>query len=245
MFLELQSNNIFKTVYFDLLKYQLTRGSLQIEGINAEAITVDQSMKVYNQLCAINYMFNNNIDYSYMSFLNLLCNVANLVSGGEVCNFRTTRAEVYGSNVERSKPSMIRNDLLYLLDNYKYMLTEAKNSKDLFEVEAFFHIRFLHIHPFEDGNGRTSRILLTYNLSMHNLAPCIITLDNKKEYCTYIENNDSKGLAKLFEELSLQELDTMVAIYSDLDKRGLIESNKMTNEQKERYKKLIRYKNNS
>ena len=242
MFLELQDDNLFKRQYFDLLKYQLTRGSLQLEGIDAEATTVEKSMKVYNQLSAINYMFHEGFDNTHYGFTKLLCEVANLVSGGEISDFRKTRAIVNGSNVERSRASMIRNDLWYLIDDYNYLLSNAKTNKDIFKVEAFFHIRFLHIHPFEDGNGRTARILLTYNLAKHNLAPCIITMDRKEEYCNYIENGDEEGLAKLFEELSMQELNTILAIYTDMDKRGLIATNKMNDEQLYRLNNKIRYK---
>ena len=48
MFLELQDDNAFKRIFFDLLKYQLTRGSLQLEGMSAAADTVEKSMNVYN-----------------------------------------------------------------------------------------------------------------------------------------------------------------------------------------------------
>lgn len=242
MFLELQDDNIFKRIFFDLLKYQLTRGSLQLEGMSADCDTVEQSMNVYNQLCAINYIFNSDVDYSPIGFINLICEVANLVSGGEISDFRKTRAEVNGSNIERSKASMIRNDLYYLIEDYNYSISQAKNDKERFEEEAKFHIRFLHIHPFEDANGRTARILLTYNLSKNNLAPCIITMDRKREYCDYIENTDIKGLARLFEELSKEELSTMIAIYKDLDNKRLIPGNIMSDEQEDRLKNKIRFK---
>ena len=172
----------------------------------------------------------------------MICEVANLVSGGEVSDFRTTRAEVNGSNIERSKASMIRNDLYYLIEDYNYSISQAKNDKERFEEEAKFHIRFLHIHPFEDANGRTARILLTYNLSKNNLAPCIITMDRKREYCDYIENTDIKSLARLFEELSKEELSTMIAIYKDLDNKRLIPGNIMSDEQEDRLKNKIRFK---
>lgn len=242
MFLELQDDNIFKRIFFDLLKYQLTRGSLQLEGMSADCDTVEQSMNVYNQLCAINYIFNSDVDYSPIGFINLICEVANLVSGGEISDFRKTRAEVNGSNIERSKASMIRNDLYYLIEDYNYSISQAKNDKERFEEEAKFHIRFLHIHPFEDANGRTARILLTYNLSKNNLAPCIITMDRKREYCDYIENTDIKGLARLFEELSKEELSTMIAIYKDLDNKRLIPGNIMSDEQEDRLKNKILFK---
>ena len=66
-------------------------------------------------------------------------------------------------------------------------------------------------------------------------------MERKREYCDYIENSDFKGLAKLFEELSKEELKTMLAIYTDLDKKGLIIGNLMTDDQKVRLIKKERY----
>lgn len=241
MFLELQDDNVFKKIYFDVLKYQLTNGSLQLEGISSDGESIEQSLNIYNQLCAINYVFNGNMDYSHIGFLQSVCEIAKLVSGEEIVDFRKTQAEVNGSNVERSKAAYIRNDLMYLIDNYNYFMRNAKTNRERFEIEARFHIDFLHIHPFEDANGRTARIILTYNLAKNNLAPCIITIANKREYCDYIENGDFKGLANLFEELSKKELQMMISIYKDLDQKGLIDGNKMSLEQEDRYLKRQKY----
>ena len=46
---------------------------------------------------------------------------------------------------------------------YKYNNTWS--SLDYLKREALFHLEFIRIHPFEDGNGRTGRLLLNYNLS--------------------------------------------------------------------------------
>ena len=241
MFLELGTNSTFKQNYFEMLKYRLAYGSLELEGeMNGDLASPTQSIKIFNQLNAINYIFEtkHSDKLSHFEFTNLLCKIAELVSGGEINNFRTTDAMVKGSKVERTKPQMIRNDLWYLIDDYNYQIDNCNNEYSLFEIEALFHIRLLHIHPFEDANGRTARIILAYNMCKHNLAPCVITKERKKEYCDYIENFDYKGLAKLFEALSKQELETMVALYRKMDDEGLIESNKMTKEQEEEYKRI-------
>ena len=242
MFLELQKETEFKRVYFDVLKYRLSFGSLELEGINGDLAEVTQSMKIFNQLNAINYIFSQSDDeLGHFEFTNLLCEVANQVSGGEVSNFRTGPAHVIGSMVERSKHQMIRNNLWYLIDNYNYMIANAKSDRELYEIEARFHIQFLHIHPFGDANGRTARIFLTYNLARNNLAPCIITKERKAEYCNYIEKSDYKGLGKMFEELSKKELDIMIALYKELDSHGRIESNQMTTNQEKAYQRIIKY----
>ncbi len=240
MFLELKSDNEFKTSYFETLKYRLAFASLELEGISDDLANTRQSIKIFNQLQAINYIFDltKEENFSHYEFTNLLCEVAKRVTGEEVSNFRTTDASVVGSNVVRTKPQMIRNSLWYLIDNYNYLINNCKSEDELYEIEADFHIKLLHIHPFEDGNGRTARVILAYNMCKNCLAPCIISNEHKKMYCDLIENSDYKGLAKLFKELSKTELSTMVSLYKDLDDKGLIKENKFTEEQKSKYLKL-------
>ena len=137
---------------------------------------------------------------------------------------------------------MIRNDLWYLIDDYNYQIKNCKTEREIFEVEAQFHIRLLHIHPFEDCNGRTSRIFLFYNMCKNNLAPVIITNEVKEQYCLLIENGDYKGLADLFEKLSKKELEVMVALYRELDEKGLINTNKMNEEQEVEYNNINKNK---
>ncbi len=245
MIFELENENQYKKAYFEALKYRLAYGSLEIEGIEDDLANANQTIKIFNQLSAINHIFNmNDHKLNHYEFTNLVCEIASLVSGGEITDFRTTKAIVNGSKVERSKPSMIRNDLWYLIDDYNYMIDNAKTQDELISTEAIFHIRFLRIHPFEDANGRTARILLAYNMAMHNIAPPIITKKTKEEYCECIEYNDYKRLTNLFKQLSNIELKTMVSLYNELDTKGFIESNKMTSEQEKKYKKIIEFNEN-
>ena len=240
MLFEMEQDANFKRIYFDVVKYRLTRGSLELEGMDDDYAHAVHSIKVYNQLEAINYIFNNygSGKLSHMNFTNLLCNVANKLTGGEITDFRKINAMVNGSKVVRTSPQMIRNDLWYLIDDYNYQIERCKNEREIFEVEAWFHIRLLHIHPFEDCNGRTSRIFLFYNMCKNNFAPVIITKEVKELYCDLIENNNIKGLADLFENLSKKELEVMVSLYKELDKRGEIKSNLMTDEEELKYNEL-------
>jgi len=226
----------FKKVYFDVVKYRLTRGSLELEGEDSDYAHAIHSIKIYNQLEAINYIFNNygEGELSHYEFTNLLCDITSKLTSGEISSFRTTTAIVNGSNVPRTNPQMIRNDLWYLIDDYNYQIKKCKTERDFYETEARFHIRLLHIHPFEDCNGRTARIFLFYQMCKNNLAPAIITNDTKDLYCKLIENGDSEGLADLFEKLSKKELDVMLALYTNLDKKGVNGPNKMTVEHEEK-----------
>ena len=80
--------------------------------------------------------------------------------------------------------------------------TEAfRNNRDIFRDLAEFHARFVKIHPFGDGNGRTARLLTNYLLIALGQAPITIPPQHKDEYCNALNYANSEDL-----ELSTREL---------------------------------------
>ena len=52
------------------------------------------------------------------------------------------------------------------------------------------HWSFLRIHPFDDGNGRTARLLANYVLLRNNLPPIVIKSDDRDRYIGGLQNAD-------------------------------------------------------
>lgn len=50
------------------------------------------------------------------------------------------------------------------------------------ELAARVHVNFVGIHPFTDGNGRSSRLLMNLELIKHGFPPAIIKVENRLEY---------------------------------------------------------------
>ena len=47
---------------------------------------------------------------------------------------------------------------------------------------SLLHGEFVKIHPFIDGNGRTARLLLNFELMKHGYTPIIIKNEQRAEY---------------------------------------------------------------
>lgn len=88
-----------------------------------------------------------------------------------------------------------------------------KYLKAICEREAKFHIEFERIHPFEDGNGRTGRIILNANLVRNELAPILITPEMHDDYIESIDHNDYKKLGQQILTISSIIQSEMIAYY--------------------------------
>ena len=79
----------------------------------------------------------------------------------------------------------------------------------LIENIANFHINFEHVHPFEDGNGRTGRVLINHELISSGEIPIVIPEERRVEYFEYLANYNIDGLAHMIRELQQVELNKM------------------------------------
>lgn len=108
----------------------------------------------------------------------------------------------------------IINRLYYLLNSYKNIWCDL----DVFEKEAMFHIEFMRIHPFEDGNKRTAKTILNRNLIYQDKAPVIIEDEETDLYYKFINEQDYIGFAEFIRNKSENELTTMVGLYKMVNK---------------------------
>lgn len=121
----------------------------------------------------------------------------------ETQGYRTIQVFIQGSEYIPPEPEKISNLMIYYIYNYNH------EEQDVFMKIAKYHIEFEKIHPFEDGNGRTGRLLLNYELLKNNLPPIVIAKEDRVKYFELLKNNDIISLAKWLQELSKKEKERM------------------------------------
>ena len=78
------------------------------------------------------------------------------------------------------------------------------------EFAAIAHYRLVVIHPFYDGNGRTSRLLMNLILMQAGYPPVAIQIDDRLRYYETLElanNGDIRPFIRFIAECTERTLD--------------------------------------
>ena len=81
------------------------------------------------------------------------------------------------------------------MERFFALHAEVESRRYPVEVEAgWMHHRFVRTHPFEDGNGRISRLLMAYAYVKRGLPPPIVTAAGRDDYIEALESADEGDL---------------------------------------------------
>ena len=105
----------------------------------------------------------------------------------------------------------------------KEMIGWHNKNKNKFKplvLAAIMHNQFEYIHPFQDGNGRVGRLLLNFILIRNKYAPINITLEDRAEYYTTLqEYQKNQNLKPTVEFLVKQYKKTLRKVTTKSKKR--------------------------
>lgn len=109
-------------------------------------------------------------------------------------NVRNHPVAIAGSKFEPSQPV----ELDYLLRKFFQWYNNNKNKIPPVELAALVHLKFVTIHPFTDGNGRISRLLMNFILNRNGFPMLDIEYLNRAAYYNALERSQIKEIDRIF-----------------------------------------------
>lgn len=104
----------------------------------------------------------------------------------EAGNYRNTNVRILGAVHIPPNPMKIPA----LMNEFIEWYYTNKYTMPIPELAAWIHYQFVYIHPFIDGNGRTSRLLMNLVLLQNGYPPAVILNIDRKKYYSVLKQAD-------------------------------------------------------
>lgn len=165
-----------------------------------EAVNHQEAIDYVETLASPKYVFKT------ADILDVHSLVLNKIEEDYAGRFRTSAVKISGANF--LPPNALR------VSEYIDELIDWVNSTDLNPLikSAIFHHRFVWIHPFFDGNGRTVRLMFNLIFMKMGFPPAIILKNDRKKYYDALNQANNQDYSKLL-LLVLQALERSLDIY--------------------------------
>lgn len=125
--------------------------------------------------------------------------------------YRVVPVSIMGAKHQTAQPYQIQDKLSKLIDKFN-----KDKETNIITKLALFHIEFEAIHPFIDGNGRTGRLLINFELMKAGYPPIDIKYTDRKAYYdafdTYHDKKDLSAMENLFGEYVLERIEKYLKI---------------------------------
>lgn len=132
----------------------------------------------------------------------------NILTGGI---YRQVEVRISGAQHKPPVPSE-----MYRQVKDFYAALPYRSDLNAIELAAWTHAEFVKIHPFVDGNGRTSRMIMNYQLMAAGFLPVSIAKENRLEYFEALEayavNGDLQPFAEMIATLESERLDEYLGL---------------------------------
>lgn len=167
------------------------------DGISVGGKTLREIYEVVNHNRAFDYVKKciadrKSLDENTVKDIHALL-MENIFTGGI---YRTVEVRISGAKHKPPVPSEMYGQIK---DFYADM--QCKKAENAIELAAWTHAEFVKIHPFVDGNGRTSRMIMNYQLMQAGFLPVSIAKENRLEYFEALEAYAVNGVLQPFVEM--------------------------------------------
>ena len=108
------------------------------------------------------------------------------------------------------------NEMYLQIKNFYADLIIKEKEFNPIELAAWTHAEFVRIHPFIDGNGRTSRLIMNYQLLLNGYLPVSVAKERRLDYYNALEKYAVTGDLTDFADFVAELEETQLNIYEKL-----------------------------
>lgn len=181
------------------------------EGITIKGKSLREHFEVKNHEVAIDYLYSiihENYQLQSRDILNLHGYVLRSIEEEFAGRLRNGGVRISGANFippnAQKVPDLIDELIAFVLNNPLGLNT--------IELATVFHHKFVWIHPFFDGNGRTVRLAMNLILMQAGFPPAIILKNDRKKYYEALNQANNGNYQKLL-LLMCQAVERSLNIY--------------------------------
>ena len=140
------------------------------------------------------------------------------IDDNEAGKYRNQNVRIVGANIIPPQSIKVPKKMEELLKWYN------QNKTKIFipQLSAQMHYNFVCIHPFLDGNGRVSRLIMNLILMKNGYPPAIILNVDRKKYYRVL-NEANLGNQEPFEDFIGRSIDRSLILYLNCIKPNLSE----------------------
>ena len=176
------------------------------EGVTISGKSMREHLEAINHTEAISYIKDiakQDIEISERTIKEIHALILHGIDRGNAGRYRTVPVMISGSTHMPPQPYLIEKQMEDFILRFKQMEKEKVHPV---LIAAYLHDELVRIHPFIDGNGRTSRLLM--NLYLLRNGYVIITLkgsnDAKVSYYMALEKSHTEHLPEDFQKLVVE-----------------------------------------
>ena len=176
------------------------------EGVTISGKSMREHLEAINHTEAISYIKDiakQDIEISERTIKEIHALILHGIDRENAGRYRTVPVMISGSTHIPPQPYLIEKQMEDFILRFKQMEKEKVHPV---LIAAYLHDELVRIHPFIDGNGRTSRLLMNLYLLRHGYV--IITLkgsnDAKVNYYKALEKSHTEQLPEDFQKLVIE-----------------------------------------
>ncbi|MEO8151175.1 MAG: Fic family protein [Bacteroidia bacterium] len=201
------------------------------QGITAKGKPMSEHQMVNDHYGALLFCLDaaskkNRFEISFLKQINSLVNkntgqIRNLALG--ICD--DTKGDFRLGNVRAGTAYFVNYDKVKSLTENLCVelagrINEVKTNEEIYNLSFDAHFNLVSIHPWFDGNGRTSRLVMNYIQAYHNKPLSIVFIEDKPAYIKALNDAREKDDITIFRKFMFDQLFKYIEAEAEKFRKG-------------------------